>query len=56
MWNGHTVDDLRARLARGDYSVDAQRVAGSLVDKMKLIKAARRQIGTPPPRQQREQA
>ena len=50
------MDDLRQRLARGEYAVDSQRVAGSLVDKMKLIRAARRQIGALEPRPQREQA
>ena len=50
------MDDLRARLARGEYAVDSQRVAGSLVEKMKLIKAGRRRIGEMPARQQREQA
>ncbi|HEX6116034.1 MAG TPA: hypothetical protein VFY99_02970 [Solirubrobacterales bacterium] len=49
------MDDLRQRLARGDYSVDPQRVAGSLVTKMKLIQIARRSIGLPPTRQRREQ-
>ena len=49
--NGDTVDDLRQRLARGDYAVDSQRVAGSLVEKMRLIRAARRQIEALPPKQ-----
>ena len=49
------MNDLRQRVARGEYSVDSNRVAGSLVDKMKLIKAARRRIATPPARQRRGQ-
>jgi hypothetical protein len=47
------MDDLRQRVARGDYSVDSNRVARSLVDKMKLIQAARRRIGASPAREQR---
>lgn len=39
------MDELRQRIARGDYSVDSSRVAGSLVVKMRLIKLARRRIG-----------
>jgi hypothetical protein len=50
------VDDLRQRVARGEYSVDPNRVAGSLVDKMKLIQAARRRIGVPVARRQRGQS
>jgi hypothetical protein len=50
-----TVDDLRQRVARGDYSVDPNRVADSLVAKMKLIQVARRRIGAPTARQQRGQ-
>jgi hypothetical protein len=53
--NGYTLDDLRQRLARGEYAVDPQRVAGSLVEKMKLIQVARRRIASPPARQQRDQ-
>jgi hypothetical protein len=49
------VNELRQRVARGDYSVDAHRVAGSLVEKMKLIQAARRRIGSRPARQERDQ-
>jgi len=50
------MDDLRQRVARGDYSVDASRVAGSLVTKMRLIKIGRRQIGAAPARRDRDQA
>jgi hypothetical protein len=39
------VDELKQRVARGDYAVDAQRVADSLVTKMRLIQLGRRQIG-----------
>jgi hypothetical protein len=46
--NRNMVDDLRQRLARGDYAVDPHRVAGSLVEKMRLIRAARRRLETPP--------
>ena len=49
------MDDLRQRVARGDYAVDANRVADSLVAKMKLIQVARRRIGAPPARRDREQ-
>jgi hypothetical protein len=47
------MDDLRQRVARGDYSVDSNRVARSLIDKMRLIQAARRRIGSPSARPQR---
>ncbi len=54
--NGDTVDDLRQRWRAGDYAVDPQRVAGSLVAKMRLIRAARRRIEAPPPKQPRNPA
>jgi len=54
--NGNTVDDLRQRLARGDYTVDPQRVAGSLVEKIRLIRMARRRIEAQPPSQPQDQA
>jgi hypothetical protein len=49
------MDDLRQRVARGEYSVDPNRVADSLVDKIKLIRAARRRIGSTQARRQRGQ-
>jgi hypothetical protein len=39
-----SVTDLRQRVARGDYVVDAGRVADSVVSKIKLIKLARRSL------------
>ncbi len=45
-----SVDELRQRVARGDYSVDSQRVAGSLVTKMRLLQLARKRLEMPPQR------
>lgn len=40
------MDELRQRVTRGDYAVDPQRIADSLVLKMRLIQMGRRQLGT----------
>ena len=46
------MDELRQRVAKGDYAVDARRVADSLVSKIRLIHLARRRLegghGPPP--------
>ncbi|MGI8460131.1 MAG: hypothetical protein ACR2OC_00640 [Solirubrobacterales bacterium] len=47
------MDELRQRVARGDYSVDSDRVAGSLVAKMRLIRLARQRLGAPQQRHER---
>jgi hypothetical protein len=44
------VDELRQRVARGEYAVDTQRVADSLVTKMKLVQIAKRRLDVPPSR------
>jgi hypothetical protein len=38
------VDELRQRVARGDYFVDSRRIADSLLEKMRLIKLGRNRI------------
>lgn len=44
--NTDAMDELRQRLASGQYAIDSRLVAGSLVSKMKLIHAARRQLNS----------
>jgi hypothetical protein len=38
------VNELRQRVAQGDYAVDARRVADSVVSKIRLIRLARRRL------------
>lgn len=38
------MDELKQRLSKGAYEVDSQRVADSLVSKIRLIRLARRRL------------
>ena len=42
---GDVVDELKQRLSKGAYEVDPQRVADSMVSKIRLIQLARRRLG-----------
>jgi hypothetical protein len=39
-----SMDGLKRRIAAGKYTVDAREVAGAIVDKLALIKRARREM------------
>jgi hypothetical protein len=39
-----SVDELRQRVAQGQYAVDAERIADSLISKIRLIRLGRRQL------------
>ena len=39
------MDELKQRLSKGAYEVDPQRVADSMVSKIRLIQLARRRLG-----------
>jgi hypothetical protein len=39
-----SMDGLKRRIAAGEYTVDSREVAGAIVDKLALIKRARREM------------
>lgn len=38
------MDDLRQRVAKGDYPVDPERIAGAMIKKIRLMQVARARL------------
>jgi hypothetical protein len=38
------VTDLKTRIARGEYEIDSREVAGAIIDKLRMVSRARRQL------------
>ena len=44
---GSQVNDLKTRIARGEYEIDSARVAQAIISKARTIKRVRSQINAP---------